>query len=559
MSEPEDTSREPLARPIRIVLFGLALVLLFFTKDSADSWADGSRLGTIQALVEHGTLALDDTDFFWHGDKVLIGGHYYSHQPPMLALLGAIPYGILHHVFGRGISDPFTYRILTWCLVGLPLWLGFLALARVLRATNCGATWIAILIGLAALGTLALPYSLVLQQHGTAAGLVLLAFAAAHRRRPLLAGALLASATTIDLTAVFPAIFCAWPLFRTGGAAAVVRYGLGALPALALHFGINLSLAGDLLPVGLHLEAFDYPFSPWAIMSLTGGEHRAGSGLLYLFGATLGLSGYFSHHPITLFAIAAGIALLLRKRSESDRPFSPGLLPAATFSILAISTYYLTQSRNFGGSSFGMRWFTVFSPLLTLFPAVYLGRRERALGTGTKIALVIAGLWSVCAASLGSVQPWAKFRYFFYQRPDALVAAPGHVPPDWPEHLKREWVRVSTMSEDFDERSWKLWFEDHVHRAGKLYSMRFDQFTEEEQAAWHREGLSKLQKVIDHLVRINDLSGSRVVGHYWLGKLHHLLGDRAAAGREYDRCLDMHSGYGPAIKGRQKLRAERGQ
>ena len=553
MSTESTESKTALSRPVRAVLIAFALVLLVFTKDQADSWADGSRLGTIQALVEHGTLALDDTDFLWQGDKVFLNGHYYSHQPPMLALAGALPYSILHGLFGRSITDPFTYRILTWCLVGLPLWLGFVALARLLRATGCGSGWSATLLGLTAFGTLTLPYSLVLQQHGTAAGLVLLAFGAIHSRRALTAGILLAFATTIDLTAVFPAIFCAWPIFKLGGFNAVTRYALGAFPALALHFGINWSLAGDLLPIGLHLEAFKYPFSPFTLMSLTGGEQKLGETAAYFFGATFGGSGFFSHHPITLLAVFAGLLLLVRRGTARATEKLPGLLAAAALSSLAIALYYLTQSRNFGGSAFGMRWFAVFTPLLALFPATYIGRRADPLRANLKIVVALLGLWSVGAAFLGSVQPWAKFRYFFHQRPDALIAAPGHIPPNWGEHLKREWIRVSEFRQDFEETSYQRWFEDHIHRAGKLYSMRFDVFDDEQQESWHREGLAKLQVVIDGLDSINDLSGCRTVGHYWLGKLHHLLGDRVAAGREYDRSLDLHNSYGPALKGRRKL------
>ena len=59
--------------PARLVLALLALLFLGLTKDHPNSWADGSRLGTIQALVESGSLALDDTDYFWQGDKVWIG------------------------------------------------------------------------------------------------------------------------------------------------------------------------------------------------------------------------------------------------------------------------------------------------------------------------------------------------------------------------------------------------------------------------------------------------------------------------------------------------------
>ena len=190
-----------LPRPVLVVLGLFALALVLFTKDAPDSWADGSRLGTIQGLVEHRTLALDDTDYVHQGDKVQIAGRYYSHQPPMLAILGSLPYTALHRVFGRAIDDPFTYRILTWLLVGLPVLLGLAALARLLLDAGCDPGWAAAWLFLAAFGTLLLPYSLVLNQHGPAAGLALLGLFAATRHRPATAGVLLALAATIDLTA----------------------------------------------------------------------------------------------------------------------------------------------------------------------------------------------------------------------------------------------------------------------------------------------------------------------------------------------------------------------
>ena len=164
-----------------------ALTLLVFTKSEPLSWADASRLGTIQGLVEHQTLALDNTAYLWQGDKVFVDGHYYSHQPPMMALLGALPYAALHAV-GSAIDDPGTYRILTWVLVGLPLWLGLAALGRLARRFGASELEAGLAIALAGLTTLALPYALVLNQHGLAAGLVLLGVEAIVHRRLARAG-----------------------------------------------------------------------------------------------------------------------------------------------------------------------------------------------------------------------------------------------------------------------------------------------------------------------------------------------------------------------------------
>ena len=41
--------------------------------------------------------AHDEDNRYAPGDKVRIDGHFYSPQPPMLALVGALPYAALHH------------------------------------------------------------------------------------------------------------------------------------------------------------------------------------------------------------------------------------------------------------------------------------------------------------------------------------------------------------------------------------------------------------------------------------------------------------------------------
>ncbi len=550
--------RAPLPPPVRAVLALLALVLVVFTKDRADSWADGSRLGTIQGLVEHGTLALDDTDFLWQGDKVRLHERFYSHQPPMLALAGALPYGLLHHVFGRGITDAFTYRILTWCLVGLPVWFGAVALARLLLASGCGPRWSALLLFLAVFGTHLLPYSLVLGQHGAAAGLVLLAFGALADGKTARAGVLMAFASTIDLSAAFPAALGALPALRLWGKDGGLRYALGALPPLALHFGVNFGLVGDFVPIGLHLEAFEYPYSPFMLMALTGGEHAPGEQLAYLWRATFGYSGFFSHHPVTLLSVLAALALpFVRGRRPT---LAPSLLVAAALSVLSIGGFYLWSSRNFGGSAFGMRWFTVFSPLLALFPAAWLGSRPRPWrpGAGWKLAISIAALWSVAAATLGAVQPWNKFAYFPHQKPDAALADPGELAPNWPTHLAWEWKHLRSFRMRFDREAYLQWFYFLLKRHGEIHTLPLYDLSDADQRAWTRRGLDRLRPVVDLLDSVNEASDARIIGHYWLARMHALLGEREQALREYDRTLGLRPGHALSLKGKQKLEPDRG-
>ena len=150
---------------------------------------------------------------------------------------------------------------------------------------------------------------------------------------------------------------------------AIAKYAIAAFPLLALHFSINYAIAGDLMPFGLHTEAFEYAGSPFLLMDLTGGIHDSGALSFgsYVFGALFGSSGLFSHHPVLLFALAAGALVLFESygppswRAEtSAEPAAPGLAASIDHALLlgsfGICLYYLTQSRNFGGSSFGIRW-----------------------------------------------------------------------------------------------------------------------------------------------------------------------------------------------------------
>jgi hypothetical protein len=212
------------------------------------------------------------------------------------------------------------------------------------------------------------------------------------------------------------------PIARAGGIRAIFAYGAAALPVLLLHFSINYAIAGDLVPLGLHTEAFEYAGSPFLLMDLTGGLHHGVAISLgsYVFGALFGASGLFSHHPVLLFALVTGVLTLFDQRGSrrhapenSDEPAAPGLMPSIDHALLlgsvGICLFYLTQSRNFGGDAFGMRWFCVFAPALMLLAAAWLGRHpKRRLALWLFAPLL---LWSVSAAALGAAQPWTKITY----------------------------------------------------------------------------------------------------------------------------------------------------
>ena len=116
-----------------------SLIALLGARPFAGGWNDGSRLATVEALVDHRTLAIDDSIFVqpWHVDpgvappyhaetpaltqmllekgtmdKLFIGGHWYSDKPPVPAVLLAGVYWLVQQVTGltaRHRPDVFCY------------------------------------------------------------------------------------------------------------------------------------------------------------------------------------------------------------------------------------------------------------------------------------------------------------------------------------------------------------------------------------------------------------------------------------------------------------------
>lgn len=97
MDTAQDTpSHNYQSKQVRIFFLFLFLFAVS-TKRSVSSWNDASRMATIQALVEQGTLVIDDTMFVdLTSDIYLYQDHTYSSKPPALAVMGALVYVPLH-------------------------------------------------------------------------------------------------------------------------------------------------------------------------------------------------------------------------------------------------------------------------------------------------------------------------------------------------------------------------------------------------------------------------------------------------------------------------------
>jgi hypothetical protein len=406
------------------VLFLLLCVLL--THSHPTSWNDTSRLATVEALVHQSTWAIEKTVFFQRtADYILWNGHFYSDKPPVLSFLAAGVYTVLHrglHVSldGSAYCDPvsspchcfalvcaqqpdWAYYAITLALISLPSALMLVLFYRSTAFFGLSNTLALPLTGVLGLGTMVLPYSLVLNNHIPTAASLMLGFYAllcakvgkgSIERWLAVAGFATALAFTFDLLVV-PFLVC------TAGCALLRHrfrawaFLLGGLIPLALLVALDFSIVGDPLPPSMHPAGFDYPGSPFAA-TLTGNPPSADA-LTHGIAMFFGERGLLTLNPAMLLSIA-GIWVFLHRRDHLFRHEALAMLTAS----LTVSLSLIVYTPGFGGLCYGTRWLTDITPVLFFCaaqPALYKSLVRRLI-------FVVLAILSLVSAWQGALNPW---------------------------------------------------------------------------------------------------------------------------------------------------------
>jgi hypothetical protein len=383
-----------------VLIFGAALLLAWFAAtDHAGSWNDGSRLATVEALVDHHTWAIDDSIFVkvprrTHAiatpypakdrllmsrgtlDKLWINGHFYSDKSPLPALLMSVEYFAWKTFTGStartdvgGFCKAMAFGS-SGLAFALAVW-GLYRLCIVLRLT------FPLRLGLTvsfALGTVALPYVRQVNNHIlllTVAMFLLVELAWLARGqslqttgRLLRLGALAGLAYSIDLGAG-PVMFLgtlalvAWRCRSTGKVALFV---IAALPCLVLHHVLNYAIGGTFKPANAVPEYFLWPGCPFDEHSMTGVWNHDGmlAFLLYALDLLVGKRGFLGHNLPLLLLLPAAMTLLRRREGRAET-----LLALAWCGGVWLA--YAATSTNQSGVCCSIRWFV---PLLA--PGYYL-------------------------------------------------------------------------------------------------------------------------------------------------------------------------------------------
>jgi hypothetical protein len=425
------------------VLAGAMAVALASAHNYAGGWNDGSRLATVECLVDYHTLAIDRSIFVevpagagplpyapeevgllqaGTGDKLFIHGHYYSDKSPVPAVLMAGYYQVSQWLTGmsaRQRPDRFCYWM-TAGTSGLAYVLAVWCIYQLGGVCGLASAWRLALTASFGLSGVLPAYSRHVNNHilllGVMAPLVLellrLAQEAQSARsswvRLLGLGTLAGLAYTVDLGAGPVLLFCTFGLvvYRVWTIRGVALFVLAALPWLVLHHAVNYAVGGTFKPANAVADYFLWPGCSFTPQNMTGGWHHANLGHFLTYAAALlaGKRGFLGHN-LPLFLAVAGLAVLLwrRLRQEAELAKLPELVYAGCCCGGVWLAYALT-SNNYSGLCCSIRWFV---PLLApgyLVLALLL-REMRQLRW---VFLTLAGWGVVLGGIMWYVGPWAK-------------------------------------------------------------------------------------------------------------------------------------------------------
>jgi len=542
-------------RPARALALGAALLLAalqFAGWPQPFSWAQAARSASVQALAHGPSFAWAEdparASALVLGDELASTAGTRAQHAPLLALIAALPARGLE-ALGLEPGSAAMERALAFLIAGLPSALAAAALASLCAAVGASAT-VSALWGLVALACTAwLPQALVLGQHGAAAAAAIGALAALHSGRMLSAGLLAGLAAGIDFphAAALLVFFVAACALR--GAPGALRYVCGTLPPVALAIGLGLpshatgaqplaELPFALLPGGARGEELPHTEHAFAALELAGWD------------------GLLAREPLALLGLLAALLLVCRPRFGADRApaqeHSPKraverdsrvLLATAGAAALAVALGHLLPCAARGQAAHARAWMASVEPLLVLPLAAVTTRGTRGAWHALGAALLCAALLvSAVHAGLASRAPWSRLTL------GTSAGAPSTVPgaalaSSWRERATHAWLRHAHAPDAASAARAPL--ELLAQHEARLLAQA-ERGAPERREARLREGLARLQAVIDRLEARSSVAPAHVHALWRAGRLHEALGERALARRAFERALVLDANFAPA-------------
>ena len=394
-----------------------------------------SRLATVYSLTQYGTWFIDDPNGATPNpfepntiDKVMVrgtiangvvrDGRIISSKPPLLPLLMTGEYWVLRQLTGWQLDDEgqrnATLFALTLSLVGGSYLLILLAFQRTLHLLGIPAWPRVYLLTALAFGTQLWGFSGKMSNHVPAAGMLMLAlylaiglaggYLSPKPWRFALFGLSGALAAAIDLPMAIFVATAGVTLFMRFPRQTLLWVSAGAAVPLAIHFAVMVHVTGSPLPVQMRKETYLFESSYWRHpMGIDALNEPKGT---YLFHILLGRAGVFSLYPVLLLGPIAAVRAASFRTQQWRKPLLLGL---ASFAVL--TAYYTLSTNNYGGESYGFRWFMGAMPVLLLMATPLVAACRRGWQIALLAVLLAASLysgWECAQTDWESGQEWTS-------------------------------------------------------------------------------------------------------------------------------------------------------
>ncbi|MBU1164533.1 hypothetical protein KKA15_03155 [Patescibacteria group bacterium] len=358
------------------ILFLMLVILVIFTRPFPHNANDQSRIATIESLVERNTWVIDESHFGQLTvDKVIYQGNLYSSKPAVLTIMGTGVYTVLHDFFNldfHSATKRNAYYWLTLFIIGgstlILLWYFFLS-TRWLEIKPIHRLYLTLILGL---GTFYLPYSTTFNNHTIAGALLFIGFYYYLKQKHnegkkslnlFLSGLFVSWAAVIDipLGGIFLLVFFVMYLHQTRKIKDILFYVVGSTPFLLSQIIINYKLFKSFFHLHIDsrtIEFVDYWANPRGIDTLHQNKFE------YLFHILLGTHGLLLYTPILILSFIVVFKIILYKKHKY---WHEALLVLIGFIIL--TTFYVVKTGNFGGTSYGFRYYIGLAPFLIFFLA----------------------------------------------------------------------------------------------------------------------------------------------------------------------------------------------
>jgi hypothetical protein len=379
-------------------VFLFLLIAILTKSDVTMAGNESSRFGTIQALAEQNTFAINHTAF-QSVDKIVINGKFYSDKPLPLMVVHGMMYKLIAALSGISFNTHYYLSIFLINLLGIGLLnivlfiLFFKRLCRDSEAPFISKIFLSVSL---LTSTLLLSYGISMNNH-TPAALLLWALFMQLMDYPGKNTALAAFLIGITAGGMFDLDIPTGGMFGLAAFAIVLLtseerkltktavYSIGGLLPIMVMGSINYIAFGRIMPQYFGAGGTYSPDMAWPVS------------VSYFTDILFGGRGFFSYMPAMLFVIPV---LLFNRKIFKNRVESIILL-----TVVTVILFYGMFTNEYGGWAYGFRYLIPVIPVIWYFIAREYAPKIHSWQYG---ALVILILWGVVTSYVGAYNRWCN-------------------------------------------------------------------------------------------------------------------------------------------------------